>query len=102
MVVFIIMQPALVQFGGVALVQFELLVAEQPSRRSVTAPGSQVGTGMLYAADNASNKGDFHPRKKEQSIRESVHKDILPTLTPIKREALPSPDKKDIIKHKDV
>ena len=95
------MQPALVQFGGVALVQFELLVAEQ-SRRSVTAPGSQVGTGMLYAADNASNKGDFHPRKKEQSIRESVHKDILPTLTPIKRESLSLPDTKDIIKHKDV
>ena len=84
LLVFSIMQLALVQFGGVALVQFELaLVAEQPSRRSVTAPGSQVGTGMLYAADNASNKGDFHPRKKEESIRESVHKDILPTLTPI-------------------
>ena len=83
LLVFSIMQLALVQFGGVALVQFELLVAEQPSRRSVTARGSQVGTGMLYAADNASNKGDFHPRKKEESIRESVHKDILPTLTPI-------------------
>ena len=41
-------------------------------------------------------------RKKEESIRESAHKDILPTLTPIKRETLPSPEKKDIIKHKNV
>ena len=46
---------------------------------------NRTATGMLYAADNAANKGDFQPRKKERSIQESAHKSILPTLTPTQK-----------------
>ena len=46
---------------------------------------NRTATGMLYAADNAANKGDFQPRKKERSIQESAHKSILPTLTSTQR-----------------
>ena len=93
----------MVEFGEWCnLVECCSLVSGGLTISPVTDCTSSAGPGMLYPADNASNKGDFHPRKKEESIRESVHKAILPTLTPIKRETLSSPEKKDIIKHKDV